>query len=62
MPIYRPPPPPSTIAIRGGGETRNTETEVIPVKIRGGNAARVASEHFSTLSDVNTIITTMKRE
>jgi hypothetical protein len=57
-----PPPPPSTIAIRGGGETRNTETEVIPVKIRGGNAARVAPGRFSTLSDVNTIITTMKRE
>jgi hypothetical protein len=25
--------PPWMIAIRGGGETRNTETEVVPVKI-----------------------------
>jgi hypothetical protein len=58
-PIYR---IPSTIAIRGGGETRNTETEAIPVKIRGGNAARVAPGRFPTLSDVNTIITAMKRE
>jgi hypothetical protein len=31
------------------------------VKI-GGNATGVAPGHFSTLSDVNTIITTMKRE
>jgi hypothetical protein len=47
------------IAIRGGGEIRNTETEV---KIGGGNAAKVIPGRFSTLSDVNTIITPMKRE
>jgi hypothetical protein len=57
-PIYTP----WTIAIRSGGETRNTETEVIPAKIGGGNTAGVASGCFSTLSDVNTIIITMKRE
>jgi hypothetical protein len=50
------------IMIRGGGETRNIETEVVLVKIGGGNAAGVAPECFSTLSDVNTIITAMKRE
>jgi hypothetical protein len=44
------------------GETRNIETEVVPVKIGGENAAGVAPGHFSTLSDVNTIITAMKRE
>jgi hypothetical protein len=43
------------IAIGGGGETRNTETEA-------GNAAGVALRCFSTLSDINTIITAMKRE
>jgi hypothetical protein len=32
------------------------------VNIGGGNAAGVAPERFSTLSDVNTIITAMKRE
>jgi hypothetical protein len=32
------------------------------VKIRGGNAAGVALGCFSTLSDVNTIITAMKME
>jgi hypothetical protein len=32
------------------------------VKIKGGNAIRVAPDLFSTLSDVNTIITAMKRE
>jgi hypothetical protein len=32
------------------------------VKIGGGNAARVTPGRFSTLSDVNTIITAMKRE
>jgi hypothetical protein len=47
---------------RGGGETRNTETEAIPVKIGGGSAAGFAPGCFSTLSDVNTIITAMKRE
>jgi hypothetical protein len=46
----------------GGGETRNTETEAVPAKIGGENAAGVTPGRFSTLSDVNTIITTMKRE
>jgi hypothetical protein len=32
------------------------------VKIGGGNAAGVALRRFSTLSDVNAIITAMKRE
>jgi hypothetical protein len=32
------------------------------VKIGGGNAAGVAPERFSTLSDVNNIITAMKME
>jgi hypothetical protein len=32
------------------------------VKIGGGNAAGVAPGSFSTLSDINTIITAMKRE
>jgi hypothetical protein len=32
------------------------------VKIGGGNAAGVAPGRFSTLSDVNTIITAKKRE
>jgi hypothetical protein len=50
------------IAKRGGGETQNIETEVVPAKIGGGSAAKVAPGRFSTLSDVNTIITTMKRE
>jgi hypothetical protein len=31
------------------------------VKIGGGNDARVTPGRFSTLSDINTIITTMKR-
>jgi hypothetical protein len=48
--------------IQGGGEKRNTETEAVPVKIGGGNAAGVAPGCFSTLFDVNTIITAMKRE
>jgi hypothetical protein len=50
------------IAKRGGGETRNIETEAVPIKIGGGNTAGVAPGRFSTLSDVNTIITAMKRE
>jgi hypothetical protein len=50
------------IAIRGSEETRNTKIEVVPTKIGGGNAAGVAPGRFSTHSDVNTIITTMKRE
>jgi hypothetical protein len=41
----------------GGGEIRNIETEVVPAKIGGGNAAEVAPGWFSILSDVNTIIT-----
>jgi hypothetical protein len=32
------------------------------VKIGGGNAAGVVPGCFSTLSDINTIITTMKRD
>jgi hypothetical protein len=47
---------------RGGGEMRNRETEAAPAKIGGGNAAGVALGRFPTLSDVNTITTTMKRE
>jgi hypothetical protein len=30
--------------------------------LEGGNAAGVAPERFSTLSDINTIITAIKRE
>jgi hypothetical protein len=51
-----------TIAIRGGGEILNAETEAVPAKIGGGNIAGVAPKRFSTLSDVNTTITAMKRE
>jgi hypothetical protein len=36
--------------------------EVIPAKIGGANTAGVAPGCFSTLSNVNTIITAMKRE
>jgi hypothetical protein len=54
--------PPWTIAVRGGRETRNTKPEVVPGKIGWGNDPEVAPGRFSTLSDVNTIITTMKRE
>jgi hypothetical protein len=46
----------------GGGEAQNIETEVVPAKIGGGNAAGVTPGCFSTLSDINTIITAMKRE
>jgi hypothetical protein len=53
--------PPWTITIGGGGETRNIETEAVPAKIEG-NAAGVAPGWFFTLSHVNIIITTMKRE
>jgi hypothetical protein len=45
-----------------GGETRNTETEAVPAKIGWGNAAGVAPRRFSTLFDINAIITAMKRE
>jgi hypothetical protein len=49
--------------LRGGGrETRNIEREVVSSKIRGGNAFGVAPGHFSTLSDVNTIIAVINRE
>jgi hypothetical protein len=58
-PKYR---PPLVIVIRGRGETRNIETETVLAKIGGGNATGVAPGCFSTLSDVNTIITAMKRE
>jgi hypothetical protein len=47
---------------RGSREIQNRETEVVPAKIGGGNTAGVALGCFSTLSDINTIITTMKRE
>jgi hypothetical protein len=50
------------IATRDGGEIQNTKTEDAPAKIEGGNAGGVAPGCFSTLSDVNTIITAMKRE
>jgi hypothetical protein len=56
MPIYR---PPWTITIGGGGKTQNT---YVPAKIGGGNDAGVAPGCFSTLFDVNIIITAMKRE
>jgi hypothetical protein len=58
MPIYTP----LDDHDQGGGEKQNTKIEVVPVKIKGGNAIRVAPGLFSTLSDVNTIITAMKRE
>jgi hypothetical protein len=45
--------------IRGDGETRNIETEAVLAKIGGGNVAGVSLGCFSTLSDVNTIITAM---
>jgi hypothetical protein len=57
--IYR---PPSTIPRWGGGDTQNREIEAIPAQIGGGNDVGVAPGRFSTLSDVNTIITAMKRE
>jgi hypothetical protein len=47
------------ITIRGRGERPNTETEAVLAKIGAGNAARVTPGRFSTLSDVNTIITAM---
>jgi hypothetical protein len=50
------------IARQGGGETRNRETEAVPVKIGGGNAAGVVAGRFSTLFDINTIITAINRE
>jgi hypothetical protein len=45
-----------------GGKTRNTETEAVPAKIGGGNTVGVAPGRFSTLSDINTTVTAMKRE
>jgi hypothetical protein len=45
-----------------GGEAQNIEIETVPAKIGGGNAAGVTTRRFSTLFNVNTIITTMKRE
>jgi hypothetical protein len=38
------------------------ETKAVLAKIGGGNVVGVAPGCFSTLSDVNTIITAMKRE
>jgi hypothetical protein len=38
------------------------ETKVVPVMIGGGNTGEVALGCFSTLSDVNTVITSLKRE
>jgi hypothetical protein len=51
-----------TITTRGGGETRNTETEVVRANIVGGIIVEVALGRFSTLPNINTIITTIKRE
>jgi hypothetical protein len=42
--------------------TRNTGKEVVLVKIGGGNTAEVAHGRLSTLSNINTIITAIKRE
>jgi hypothetical protein len=54
---------PPKVFLRGGGEeTRNRETEVVLVKIGGGNAVRVAPGRFSNLSDITNIATIMKRE
>jgi hypothetical protein len=53
---------PSTILRCGGGETQIREIEVVPAKMGGGNATGVTPGRFSTLSDVNTITTTMKTE
>jgi hypothetical protein len=49
-------------AIRGGRETRNTETEAVPAKIGGGKRCRSRPERFYTLPEINTIIIAMKRE
>jgi hypothetical protein len=38
------------------------ETEAVSAKIGGGNVARVIPGRLSTLSDINTTITAMKRE
>jgi hypothetical protein len=51
-----------TTTIGGGRETQNTEAEAVLVKNGEGKAARVAPGRFSTLLDVNTIITAMKRK
>jgi hypothetical protein len=40
----------------------NTEIEAVPAKIGGGNIVRVTPRRFSTLSNINTIITAMKKE
>jgi hypothetical protein len=53
---------PWTIVIRSGRETRNIKTEAVPAKIGGGNTTGVTPGCFSILSNVNTIITVMKRE
>jgi hypothetical protein len=44
------------------GRRRNIETEDAPVMFGVGNAAGIAPERFSTLFDVNTMMTAMKRE
>jgi hypothetical protein len=50
------------VFLRGGGrETRNTEIEVVPAKIGGGNIVDVTPGHLSNLSDINTIDTAMNR-
>jgi hypothetical protein len=46
----------------GGGETQNIEIEVVPAKIRGGNATGVSPRRLSNLFDIDTIDTAMKRE
>jgi hypothetical protein len=44
------------------GEKHETQKQAVLEKIGGGNTAGVAPGRFSTLFDINTIITAMKRE
>jgi hypothetical protein len=41
---------------------KHTKIEATPAKIGGGNATRVAPGRFSSLSNITTIDTAMKRE
>jgi hypothetical protein len=50
------------IAIGGGRETRNTKTKAVPAEIGGGNAIGVSPGRFSTLFNINTIISALQRE
>jgi hypothetical protein len=45
-----------------GGETWNHETKDVPTKIGGGNAAGVAPDRFSNLSEITNTATMMNRE